>query len=269
MKVVFGSVVYKSAEKYLNDFLMSLQKQKESDFSIIIINDDIETKQLNNIFSNYLIEIECKKKENLTPIQLRVELLKQAKYENADLLILGDCDDCFSDMRVNNIISEYKKNNDMAFFYNEIVDMSGRKLMPELPDIVYGCEDIGEYNFLGMSNTAVNLNKLDIKFIESLNEYKYDIFDWYFYTRILLLGLKGKKVDDCSTLYRLHANNMVGIAERNKNNIMREIEVKKKHYKILSKYNKYYLEKYYEYQKKDEIMIEEKNSKYYWWNFTK
>ena len=90
MKVVFGSVVYKSAEKYLNDFLMSLQKQKESDFSIIIINDDIETKQLNNIFSNYLIEIECKKKENLTPIQLRVELLKQAKYENADLLILDD-----------------------------------------------------------------------------------------------------------------------------------------------------------------------------------
>ena len=141
--------------------------------------------------------------------------------------------------------------------------------LPELPDIVYGCEDIGEYNFLGMSNTAVNLNKLDIKFIESLNEYKYDIFDWYFYTRILLLGLKGKKVDDCSTLYRLHANNMVGIAERNKNNIMREIEVKKKHYKILSKYNQYYLEKYYEYQKKDEIMIEEKNSKYYWWNFTK
>ena len=62
---------------------------------------------------------------------------------------------------------------------------------------------------------------------------------------------------------------MVGIAERNKNNIMREIEVKKKHYKILSKYNQYYLEKYYEYQKKDEIMIEEKNSKYYWWNFTK
>ena len=55
MKVVFGSVVYKNAEKYLNDFLMSLQKQKESDFSIIIINDDIDTKQLNNIFSNYLL----------------------------------------------------------------------------------------------------------------------------------------------------------------------------------------------------------------------
>ena len=147
--------------------------------------------------------------------------------------------------------------------------MSGRKLMPKLPNIVYRYEDIGEYNFLGMSNTAVNLNKLDIKFIESLNEYKYDIFDWYFYTRILLLGLKGKKVDNCSTLYRLHANNMVGIAELNKKNIMREIEVKKNHYKILSKYNQYYLEKYYEYQKKDGIIIEEKNSKYYWWNFTK
>ena len=105
-------------------------------------------------------------------------------------------------MRVNNIISEYKKNNDMAFFYNEIVDMNGRKLMPKLPDIVYGCEDIGEYNFLGMSNTAVNLNKLDIKFIESLNEYKYDIFDWYFYTRILLLGLKGKKVDEIIELLK-------------------------------------------------------------------
>ena len=50
---------------------------------------------------------------------------------------------------------------------------------------------------------------------------------------------------------------------------MREIEVKKNHYKILSKYNQYYLEKYYEYQKKDGIIIEEKNSKYYWWNFTK
>ena len=139
-------------------------KTKKSDFSIIIINDDIEAKQLNNIFSNYLIEIECKKKENFTPIQLRVELLKQAKSD----LLYFDHDEIGYNYRMTNLqaalglaqleqIEKFisvKKNN--YEYYNSL----GIKLLPFRKNI--------RPNYWFYSYKAFNRDKL----ITYLNENK-------------------------------------------------------------------------------------------------
>lgn len=268
-KIIFGSVVYKSAEKYLKDFLTSLEQQGNELFSILLLNDDIGDDDLKSIVSPYALHIECIKYRNRTPVQLRIELLRQAKLRQADLLILGDCDDYFSHNRVQNIINTYEEHLDKAFFYNDLVNMNGERLMPELPKEVIRFENIGEYNFLGLSNTAVNIDKLSYEFIESLKEYHYYIFDWYFYSRILLLGLSGVKVQNCNTIYRLHENNIAGIAEMSYADIEREITVKKQQYECLEKYNFYYALKLQRYQDKKRLEILDKQKQHYWWNLTK
>ena len=184
-------------------------------------------------------------------------------------MILGDCDDYFSHNRVQNIINTYEEHLDKAFFYNDLVNMNGERLMPELPKEVIGFKDIGEYNFLGLSNTAVNIDKLSYEFIESLKEYHYYIFDWYFYSRILLLGLSGVKVQNCNTIYRLHENNLAGIAEMSYADIKREIMVKKQLYECLEKYNFYYALKRRRYQDKNQLEILDEQKQHYWWNLTK
>ena len=268
-KIIFGSVVYKSAEKYLKDFLTSLEQQGNELFSILLLNDDIGDADLKSIVSPYALHIECIEYRNRTPVQLRIELLRQAKLRQADLLILGDCDDYFSHNRVQNIINTYEEHLDKAFFYNDLVNMNGERLMPELPKEVIRFEDIGEYNFLGLSNTAVNIDKLSYEFIESLKEYHYYIFDWYFYSRILLLGLSGVKVQNCNTIYRLHENNLAGIAEMSYADIKREITVKKQLYECLEKYNFYYALKLQQYQDKNQLEILDEQKQHYWWNLTK
>lgn len=268
-KVIFGSVVYKSAEKYLKDFLTSLERQGNVSFSILLLNDDIEVDDLKSIVSSCDLPMECIECRNRTPVQLRIELLRQAKLRNVDLLILGDCDDYFSNTRVQDIVNVYEDNLEKAFFYNNLVNAHGKSLMPELPERVVGFEDIGEYNFLGLSNTAVNINKLSYDFIDSLEEYHYDIFDWYFYTRILLLGFQGMKVQRCNTIYRLHENNIAGIAEMNPVDIEREIQVKQQHYECLEKYNSYYTLKSQQYQNENQLEMLDKQEQHYWWNLTK
>lgn len=268
-KIIFGSVVYKSAEKYLKDFFTSLEQQGNELFSILLLNDDIGDADLKSIVSPYALHIECIEYRNRTPVQLRIELLRQAKLRQADLLILGDCDDYFSHNRVQNIINTYENHLDKAFFYNDLVNTNGERLMPELPKEVIRFEDIGEYNFLGLSNTAVNIDKLSYEFIESLKEYHYYIFDWYFYSRILLLGLSGVKVQNCNTIYRLHENNLAGIAEMSYADIKREIMVKKQLYECLEKYNFYYALKRQQYQDKNQLEILDEQKQHYWWNLTK
>lgn len=269
IKVIFGSVVYKKAQKYLEDFLVSVENQAKGKFSLLLINDDINMEELKKIVMQYSIEINIINIPNRTPVQLRIELLKWAKYEQADLLIIGDCDDVFSNTRVIDTIYTYMSKPKNIFYYNEIKDMHGKKIMPELPQSIQDFREIGEYNFLGLSNTALNIKEISYEFIDSLLEYSDEVFDWYLFSRILLTGKQGKKVNGCYTMYRLHENNIAGIQRFNEYNLRHEIEVKVKHYACLQSYHSYYAEKYWQYKWLKKYKLLKKQENYFWWNLLK
>lgn len=266
LKILFGSVVYRKAEKYLPAFFTSMNRQTKGNFSVLLINDDINSVELQKMVSRYSFEAEILHMPGRTPVQLRIELLKSAKYRQADLLIMGDSDDYFSDTRVKNIVDKYMEKPDSGFYYNELADIFGKKIMPELPKSIHRFEEIGEYNFLGLSNTALNMNKISCEFIDSLREYHGEIFDWYLFSRLLLEEIYGVKVDGCATIYRLHENNIAGIQDFNQQNINREIEVKRKHYNSLRKYDLYYEKKYDQYQHLKECERLANQTEHFWWN---
>lgn len=248
-KIIFGSVVYSEAKEYICDFLKSLEEQTFHEFCILLVNDNIKEEVLETILKNHssikdkIVVVNTQGKYK--PYELRVILLIEAKKLNGDLLILGDCDDVFSSDRIKIMVEAFKK--DYTFFYNSLCDWNGEYIMENMPAEINDFKDIGEKNFLGFSTTALNMKKLDEKFINSLFEGETPIFDWYVYSRILLTGGIGLCVPEGRTFYRLHNNNIAGVCHDDVESINREIEIKIRHYELLEKYDVYYkklLEKY-------------------------
>lgn len=268
MKVAFGTVIYPNAMKYAEEFVNSLNSQTFTQFEALIINDHVEKTLVDESFGslktkNTIIEYD----RQFTPVELRVMLLLEAMQRDYDVLIIGDFDDCFSEDRVEKVLQTVWENDSYSFFYNEITAFDGRHVMPALPTTTDSINCILDYNYLGLSNTAIRLKALDTDFIRSLSEFKDSIFDWYLFSRILLENRTGLFVPDAVSFYRFHEDNLVGEISNNSKKIEYEIQVKKTHYRylrarspiLLNRYNDYIIGNY-SYTGEDTL--------HYWWGYT-
>lgn len=268
MRVAFGTVIYETAWVYKDEFISSLNHQVNCEFDLIIINDDLCEKKTDELekLSNRNIKI-ISKPYQMSIAELRIFLLLKSKSLGYDLLILGDFDDIFDSKRVGAIIKKYSEK--YGFYYNPLFTLDKHNVFDKLPPSLNTYKDILEYNILGLSNTAINLNMIDNTFIESLKEGNTSIFDWYLYTRLLLRGIRGVLVEEARTYYRIHENNIAGLEQRNEENIKKEIAVKREHYYLLKNYTALLEEKYKQYigVTEDECLNHlNKQSMGYWWN---
>lgn len=268
MRVVFGTVMYEAAWMYKDEFISSLNHQVNCEFDVVVINDDVceeKTGELKRL-SNRNIEI-ISKPYQMSIAELRVFLLSKCKSLGYDLLILGDFDDIFDEQRVGSTIKRYSEK--YGFYYNPLFTLDKHSVFDKLPKTLNTYEDILEYNILGLSNTAINLNMIDNTFIESLKEGETSIFDWYLYTRLLINGLKGVLVEDTRTYYRIHENNIAGLEQRNEESIKKEIAVKREHYSLLKNYTPLLEKRYNQYaevSEEDCLNYLNNQSMGYWWN---
>lgn len=268
MNLVFGSVIYPNAVKYAADFIESLNTQTYRKFSLILINDGVADKELNEILEKCSVKYEIiAYSYKLSPAELRIKLFEEALHRNNDYLILGDIDDFFSKDRVERIVKGFTKDKDIGFLYNDFLLADGKKCMPKFPLYVNTINEILDYNFLGLSNTAVNMKYIDESFINSLSECKSQVFDWYLFSRLILNGQKGSFIPNAFTYYRLHENNYAGIPHMTKEMIDKEVFVKRLHYKMLARYDSCFVElsKVYD---NDKYETNERCS-YFWWNLTR
>ena len=268
MNILFGTVFYRLAFSYLKDFINSLNNQVFTDFNVLIINDDIDEEDLDILMTNADFRYEIiHYNERYTPAGLRIKLLHEAWKRLTDVLVIGDADDVFSADRIGRII-QVSRDSDAVFFYNDIYTMDNERVFPLLPAEISNVDMIGDYNFLGMSNTAIRVSELNNDFINSLFEGDQPIFDWYLFSRIIISGGKGQYVDGAVTFYRYHENNLVGNQDSYRDNIEKEIQVKKRHYKSLSKYSSVLKRRSEEYDAAEIQLIEVQNP-HFWWSFTK
>ena len=269
MKIFFGTVFYKQAYEYLADFIESINSQTYKNFKVLIINDDLEDDEIGTVLSYAQFEYEIIHfTKKYSPSGLRIMLLMEAFIRNADILIIGDADDTFSKNRIECIKNMVEKEDDYIFYYNDICTFSGVRVFPELPKSVNKIEDICDYNFLGMSNTAIRVNMLSLDEINSYFEGDHPIFDWYLFSRLLIDGATGRYVEGAVTYYRYHENNLVGNQDLNKDIIDREIQVKKTHYQSLSNHSVLMDIKKKEYEE-GHIQINSTHNPHFWWGYTK
>lgn len=268
MKVFFGSVVYPSMLPYLGEFITSLKRQELKDFTLLIINDGVREvtlkNELDSIDSHFVI---VDNNFGESPPELRTRMLIEAKQRNCNLLVLGDSDDYFSTNRVRKTVDFATEYSDFTFFYNTITRTDNQPVMPDLPELSINYKSIADYNYLGMSNTAIRIDKLSKEFLMSLYECKLPIYDWYLFSRMLINGNKGIYVKGCNTYYRFHGNNTIGEQKRNDEAIQREVEVKLKHYSLLAQYSEEAVSRYSQYSTGD-YQVTNTSVLYYWWNYT-
>jgi len=265
--IAFGTVVYNNAISFLNEFVDDINQQTSFDFDLLVINDDIDKVVLDNILSrvNKKVIVVNKYGSGKTPVELRIELLKEAKIRDYDLLVLGDCDDRFDKKRVELIKDSFIKYKDYSFFYNNLCKFDGKPALKEMPQETNSISNVLQHNYLGLSNSSISLSQLSIDFINSLHECNSFVFDWYLFSRIICNGGKGLYINDAITFYRIYENNYAGVS--NEIQLRKEINVKSKHYKLMSKYDKVYNVIYEKLLKLDnqEIQIN-KSCLTYWWD---
>lgn len=271
MKVAFGTVLYKKAISYFDEFFQSVINQTNKEFDIVLIIDDLLPEEIAPFIdknSNEKCNIKtCYSNKKSKPYELRIQLIEYVKENKYDLLIIGDCDDVFSENRIETIVKEFCVAPNVAFFYNQICLFDNSIVLGELPKVTEHIDQIGEKNYLGLSNTALNMRLLDDNIISDLKQGDTLIFDWYLYSVLLIHGLKGIFVEGALSFYRIHGNNLAGITNLSEDNIKKEITIKIEHYKLLSKHSEYHKKLLRQYQ---DLIIEQKelykNNNYYWWN---
>lgn len=271
MKITVASVVYEEALRFGDDFIVSLQKQDCQEFDVLLINDNIPMDFLaDRVKTNHMpladrIHIVDKSKHGLLPFALRIELLLEALKHGTELLILLDFDDIAKSNRVSEIVRQHDEKYD--FYYNDIFLFNGMNAMPQLPKVTDDIRNLLEQNYLGLSNSAINLRHIKKEFIESLREGKTQIFDWYLFSRMLLSGMTGKYIDNTGTYYRIYENNIAGIPNDTLNELEKEKQIKLKHYDLLQKYDSRYkkLIEIYENLNLSERRIGAEKKGYYWW----
>ncbi len=268
MKAVFGTVIYNQAMEYAQEFIESINNQVDQEFEVLIVNDNVKECEAQKLAKKikYPLNI-INKPYKMGIAELRIFLIDIAKKLHYNLLVLGDFDDCFSNNRVKEVVQKY--DNDYTFFYNQIITFEGHELFEYLPKKLLCVEDIIESNFLGLSNTAINLDMISTNFIESLKEAKTNIFDWYLYTRLLMDGKKGKFIDHAKTIYRIHDNNLAGLEKKDDAQIEKEIRIKLEHYNFLKNRMEIFQELYEKYSLDDVKNFINENNEGYWWGCLK
>jgi hypothetical protein len=229
-KFAFLTTIYPIDERYITDFFHSLINQTDTDFDLIILNDDyLEFSALKKQYSGLSI-IELKSANNIA--LNRERLIKYAIDNNYCFALFGDIDDYFESNRVQVSKSLLEASdivvNDLTSFSS--VGVINEKILSSriVNNSVITLDFILEKNIFGLSNTAIKLDGLqsqDIMFSPDIVA-----VDWYFFSTLLLQGRRAVFTSDTVTYYRQHDSNTVGIGSVTQESINNAIVVKQRHY---------------------------------------
>jgi len=236
MKAVLVTFVYPGVELFLADLLTSIAAQTNKDFDLILFNDGIDETQLRKIVAkfvgSYVVKIVASYGE---PPKIRQRAISYLQVEGYDYAIWVDADDFIESNRVEVTLRELKR-FDIVINDLHIVDASGSLIECHYlsnrikANQLVSYKDIERLNFIGFSNSAVNLNKINFEIIIPNNIIA---VDWFLYYVLLKNKLTAVFINETATSYRQHENNTVGIKKISRELLRSEIRVKARHYAAL------------------------------------
>ena len=231
MRVAFGTVVYPAALGYQNEYVSSINSQIGQEFDVLLVNDGLSAAQRAKIESSLAHHVAwVLPNRQMTIPELRVELLRKAGDFGYDVVVLGDFDDTFSPRRIVSMVNYLS--DEFAFCYHNL-DVGGSPLFNALPVVTSSVESILDSNYLGFGNTAIRPQALPQGLFDELADAP-AVFDWYFYSLLLLSSVKGCLVPGSLTNYRQHDANTVGAQRATRAEVEKEVAVKYEHYRSLS-----------------------------------
>ncbi|QHJ13433.1 hypothetical protein FX988_03694 [Paraglaciecola mesophila] len=232
-ETAFLTTIFPTDENYIFEYFSSLANQTFKNFDLILVNDGFrELDKIRRIFPSLAI-YELKSAGNIA--KNREIMISHARKANYKFAIFGDCDDYFSDNRIEVTLSKLKS-NDVVF--NQIIpfgqnideaeDYFGDRLF-EGESIA--ADDILDKNILGFSNTGINLSCLDDFTVDFPNNLV--AVDWYFFSLLLGRGKTACYTKFCTTFYRQYSENTIGFKTIDSEELRHIIKVKIVHFTTL------------------------------------
>lgn len=242
MQTCVVTFVYPQATKYFHHFRECLEKQSNSDFELVIFNDGCAEKDLELLIGRqYQTKIYQNNGKSIAEVRISgLKTLVSDVYEN---IIFADIDDICSPNRVQ-YVKQYLNLYPMVVNDLVLVNEDCNVLTENLISNILGDgqfifhSTIKSSNIMGMSNSAIKRNMINVKFLESILEDTI-AFDWSFYTE-MLHRTNAIFINGAQTYYRQHGQNTALFSGFRKEEIIKNITVKIQHYRNVSHLSTYY-----------------------------
>ena len=240
-EIVVVGAVYPGVEFFLDDYFNSLERQTNSEFDLLLVNDGF--KGLDSLLEKRSLNWICENVTGSISLNRRI-LIHKALEMGYRKIIFTDTDDTFEENRVEVLNNMLDKDpvivNDL-----DILDIQGNKIIKRYFSKRYSEAEMITKNYLltgnlmGFSNTAVQSEVF--RDIPSLQSGESIAFDWYLWSSVLLLGNNARFTSETSTKYRIYENNTAGLPQLlDEENILKGVEVKRQHYDLMAKLNNEY-----------------------------
>ncbi|MGC9337716.1 MAG: glycosyltransferase family A protein [Candidatus Cloacimonadia bacterium] len=235
MKTAVLTVVHPSSEPYFHEFLYSLSRQTDPDFTIFLINDGIH--DIENILQEYHLSVRVRNVSG-TPSVLRKSGIEWIRSEGAKVIVFADSDDCFSENRIETS-KEFLSYHDIVL--NELV-LFGKHIQNPFPLLknrlaereIITRGSIEKSNCMGLSNTAMRTKSIPQRL--SCIPDNIIAFDWAFFSLCLHEGAEAVFTGKCTTFYRQHENNIASPQAFTNEQVLRGVRVKREHYRFLARF---------------------------------
>ncbi len=252
---------YPGCEKFLRNFINSINLQVFKKFKIIFICDKfiIQKKNLDKIKVVYDIF-------NLTGsiVNIRYKTLKKLINIKAKKICFADIDDEMDKNRTKYIFKNLEKNK-IVFSDLNLNYVNKKKIKKNYFSNFFknnekiNYKNIIQSNFLGFSNTGLQLSVLKKNIDKISTKKKIIVFDWYFWS-ILLQNNKAKFINETCTNYNIFSSSKNKIpAEIDPLSILYTLKIKQNFYSLMCNFNKNYKKKYLIYKQMNKKF---KNKKY-------
>lgn len=236
--VVVLTTIFQQDSSYSGEFFESLVHQTLQAFDLLVVNDGFS--DLTTVRATYpsinIIEF-----SGLGNIAKNRELLVNWSIElGYSKAIFADFDDYFSSNRLATLAALLDVYdvvvNDLTLVVDNCV-VCEKYLANSIRDRQeIALHDVLEFNFFGMSNTAIKLSGLrKVHFDEKLKA-----VDWFFFSTMLIEGSKAVFTNRCVTYYRQHEHNVANIGQLTSQQLLNEIAIKTTHYSLLIEFSKVY-----------------------------
>lgn len=228
IRIALFTVLYPGAETYLDEFITSVRNQSYKNFDLLVVNDNCKDLNLASSYHDLnIIELNG----DGTISGNRAIGINYAISNNYDYLYLCDVDDYMFPTRVDYILKKFE-NYDIIVNDLNIVDSERNVMFKNYfqksisENVLLDKDFLRDKNIFGFSNSAMRVSSLSkVSFPRDLR-----IVDWYYFTQLLIKGLKAKFVAEALTEYRQHSKNMIGISSYTVDMFKRLIVLKIKHY---------------------------------------
>jgi hypothetical protein len=233
-KIAVVGVLYPNVEPYVNSYISSLENQTYKEFDLILMNDGWKDAEL--FFENSSLSYEIYNAIG-SPVKIRIDLIEKLLKLDYEKIIFTDCDDCFSNNRVEISVENLKNYdivvNDLDIVSEDNQDIDKLYLSNRIKDKkILKVENILHSNIMGLSNTAANSSVLKkcLPFLGS----NLIALDWFLWTHALNFGYKAIFTSTTSTKYRIYSGNVAGMPQKiNKKEVLYGISIKLEHYREL------------------------------------